>query len=1517
MTTQTLKRSAIVMRFLQHLNRVRQSFKRGCRNQRPERRKQPLVLEGLEERTVPSTITWTNRGQNSDNFAAVFGTNANTARSVVDTAIREWTSVISNFNQDNGGNNINVNISMNTAAGSTGGSTNVNDTDSNGKPTSASITLGRTGDGTNAWFLDPNLFSSAFLGRPNNAFSASPQAGSPATGLGDLLEVVTHELGHAMGFSSNAQVNARCRDTGVGDTSSSDGTHGNYWAFTGTGGFTCLLTAFNTGPNGGSDQGGGEHFAAPGGPLPINFNNTTFFGADDLMTPFYSMSQRRIVSRNDAFVLRDAFGYTVNDPATALGTFYDELNPTNGNLLIRGRQDAASNDTITVTNTGTTLTVGVTLGTPVPGTFTAATMTHAFPLNSVSSITIQPGSGNTTINIESIEALIPVTINGGAGNDTINISPTAHDLSGILGSVITLNGGGGVNSLNLYDDNNTFGGDYTITDTSVSRTFSGTINYNNIQNLTLNTSTGTDHVQVQNLAPITAATVNAGGGGGGTHTIDVGDSTNRLRHQSTLIVDGGSGFTTLNVNDQGTQTAETYTIQSTQVTRTAGIGPIQYSNLANLVVNTGTTGETVNVQSTSVDTSLRNQARSTVNLGNTTNGVQDLQGALTITGPATSVTLSINDAADPSARSATLNTSGLSGLAPTTISFASSILAHLSINNGSGDDTLTVDFSAGNPIPLTSIFFTASGLSVSGGGGNDRLVLQGGNLFSSEGYTTTGSRAGSIGLAQEPLDVMVATIGFTNVATIEDTTQLHASSHPVLPPSLGFNATAGADTINIEDGTIEDGSASGSAATQIGGPALPTVSVANKGNVFVHGPDSNNTMTLNHPTRAAGLSQLTLSEGTGTNAINVTSTSVETTINAGSARDTITVGASLNWIGQLVSAGHNSFTASGTLNVHAGGGTLILDDSATQDVDEGFPDPGSGDSTTNLVYDPVRYTVNETEVDRSTHSTETTISAPPSGHPRYTYFTQQFSYSATIHYWNASHVEIDGGSVTAGTPFTVGSTAAGTALTINVGSSVANVDLSAGNLNSLAGVVTVNGSGAGTVVNLNDQSGPTTNTSILDASSFSRAHFGGVTYSDLGSLTINMAPGISLGNYQSTQNMYVLGTPAGMATTINAANGWHDITVGLPTDPRLNTTGLPGTPLDNIRGPLTVVGQAAQDVMNLYDWDSSTAVKTYDLNSTSIVATPASGTASAPIRWQGVLSVVALFGSWAADNYLLRGEQSSLAALVVDGGYQANTFQSLLPDRHTWAVYGNQTVTTFAPYGHAVIFGEVWNLTGGPNGGDTFALSRSYGEDGGLGGVLDGGGPGAWLDYSQNVNPVTVNLATGEATGIGGGIRNIQHVVGSRMADNTLTGNDLGNILIGGVANNTLVAGSGNSILIGGGGSDHLVASDGTPGFDILIGGSTDFDNPTSTNLSVLNAFFQAWQNTTAANYSNQVALLRDAGVSVGGTTYRLNNASVHASQSAVLEGATETQSALDWFFASVGAQLVDRKDPEVVTSIF
>ena len=116
----------------------------------------------------------------------------------------------------------------------------------------------------------------------------------------------------------------------------------------------------------------------------------------------------------------------------------------------------------------------------------------------------------------------------------------------------------------------------------------------------------------------------------------------------------------------------------------------------------------------------------------------------------------------------------------------------------------------------------------------------------------------------------------------------------------------------------------------------------------------------------------------------------------------------------------------------------------------------------------------------------------------------------------------------------------------------------------------------------------------------------------------------------------------------------------------------------------------------------------------------------------------------------------------------------------------------------------------------------------------------------ETAEGVSVNLQLGEATGLFGGIANIQNVIGSSGND-VLVGNG-GNVLSGGMGRDLLIAGAFSSILNGGGDED------------ILIAGTTDYDR----DQVALNSIIAEWSRTAdytartanLSNGSNQVPLL-------------------------------------------------------------
>ena len=158
---------------------------------------------------------------------------------------------------------------------------------------------------------------------------------------------------------------------------------------------------------------------------------------------------------------------------------------------------------------------------------------------------------------------------------------------------------------------------------------------------------------------------------------------------------------------------------------------------------------------------------------------------------------------------------------------------------------------------------------------------------------------------------------------------------------------------------------------------------------------------------------------------------------------------------------------------------------------------------------------------------------------------------------------------------------------------------------------------------------------------------------------------------------------------------------------------------------------------------------------------------------------------------------------------------------------------------------------------------------------------------------MTVNLTTGTASAVAGGVSNIDNIFGGAGND-SLTGGSQGGLLVGGGGNDMLTAGSGRSILIGDGGSDLLL---GGSAEDILIGGSTSYD----TNHAALLSIMQEWQRPDET-YSQRINDLKKGGGDNG--TYKLIWGTTVKDDTAAdtLTGG----GGLDWFFAQLNAGFVD-----------
>jgi hypothetical protein len=410
--------------------------------------------------------------------------------------------------------------------------------------------------------------------------------------------------------------------------------------------------------------------------------------------------------------------------------------------------------------------------------------------------------------------------------------------------------------------------------------------------------------------------------------------------------------------------------------------------------------------------------------------------------------------------------------------------------------------------------------------------------------------------------------------------------------------------------------------------------------------------------------------------------------------------------------------------------------------------------------------------------------------------------------------------------------------TVNVGDG--------GSVQAINGPLTISDPPAFATVNVDDSADATPRTVSLDTVTNSGVDYGRITglaraaiqykYADTSSLTVQTGTG------GATVNVLATGKPVslighGANTTVNVGNAGS---------------------VQAINGLLTISNPPSYTTVNVDD-SADTTVRTVTLDTVTIGADEygrIAGLAPAVIQYKYVDTntvTVETGTGWATVNALstfnpvnLIGNPSGLISLFASDA------------ANTWNITGQNAGTlSSALLAGTVTFSGRVSLYGG-NGADTFVFA----DGAGVGGVIDGGGGTNTLNYSSYSSSVLVDLQTGSATGVGGGIANIQNVTGGTGGGagvyNILVGNG-GNVLTGGDGRrNLLIAGASASTLQGG--NDD----------DILIGGTTAYD--TEPGMVSLQAIMDYWSSTTD-DYATRVAnLMSGNGVPLLDATMVTNN---------------------------------------------
>jgi hypothetical protein len=437
----------------------------------------------------------------------------------------------------------------------------------------------------------------------------------------------------------------------------------------------------------------------------------------------------------------------------------------------------------------------------------------------------QPGSATVTLGgvvQGSYTDVQSITVFGQDGNDDITFGDGTHSLD-LLAVPVTIDGGPGLNSFTIDDRGTTHAATWTVANGSVTRGFG---------------STGTGRFS---LKPFFANTA----------TVTYTNITTNLE------VDTGSGANSVTVDEHTSSEGAIWNADAHSVTVTAPslTTTVLSPDFNSLSLQGGSDLDTFNIAPTDQD-------------------MNAMPADLLVDGGDGTDVLILDDqkhwhAPDWAITGATVtHTDRPSFFFPgTTRSLSYANIGNLQIHGGAGNETFTLGPDAQHTQALPA------NMTIDGGLGSNKLVLQG-ESFSSVKYTTTDGTSGTI--------VRNATrqLAFQGISAITDVDSVG---------SFRYVTSTNPDTVNIVNGTPYNQTAT-TEVNSGAGHTFPTLTFAGKSNVKIETSDGLDTITLNNPTPAAGMTKLTIDAGKSSDKIYIAGTSVETEVHGSYGGDSVTVG---------------------------------------------------------------------------------------------------------------------------------------------------------------------------------------------------------------------------------------------------------------------------------------------------------------------------------------------------------------------------------------------------------------------------------------------------------------------------------------------------------------------------------------------------------------------------------------------------------------------------------------------------
>ncbi len=482
----------------------------------------------------------------------------------------------------------------------------------------------------------------------------------------------------------------------------------------------------------------------------------------------------------------------------------------------------------------------------------------------VESITVNAGSGDSNISILATSASTSTTLDAGGGDDIVQVSSNgtgaSGDLDGLLGA-LTILGGAGANALLVSDADAPAANSATLTATTIAGLAPVSLSY---------TATGTWGgglvIRGSGHADTFAITSTSAGATTDVRTLG-GDDTIRVSSDGTgatgslaalagdLAIDVGAGSNTIAISDAAEATPGANAAVTASSTAIAGLaGPGGGSNIA-LAASGGTVAaltligsnsasvaegytisdvpgpftlalgaghDGVTLQGTAHATTLNAGAgNDTLSLGSSGAGLGDITTPVALDAAGGADTLTLDDAADPSADivalgATTVSTEPGNSLFGTGGSLTYAGLEQLTLELGSGRDALTItatqagtkttvntgsgDDIVSVPGASSSLETVVSPLSLDGGLGFNMLLLD-------DSADTTGDllEMSETGIGQRPEDTLFGpggSLGYANFTLL--TLILGSGPDTVLltgAPAGTLSSGAGDDTIELANGS--------------------------------------------------------------------------------------------------------------------------------------------------------------------------------------------------------------------------------------------------------------------------------------------------------------------------------------------------------------------------------------------------------------------------------------------------------------------------------------------------------------------------------------------------------------------------------------------------------------------------------------------------------------------------------------------------------------------------------------------